>query len=1653
MIKDQDTKDYRALMKKALLELRNMKSKVASLESAKSEPIAIIGMGCRFPGGVNSPEALWKLLRDGVDTVTKIPSDRWDWETYYDQDPETPGKMDSPYGAFIGNLQDFDAQFFGISPREALSLDPQQRLLLEVSWEALENAGLNPQQLRKTKTGVFIGIYNSDYSALLLKRELSEIDAYLGIGSTHSTASGRISYTLGLTGPSISIDTACSSSLVGVHLACQSLRNQESNLALVGGVNRFFLPEYEIYFSKARMLSPDGHCKAFDASANGFVRGEGCGIIVLKRLSDAVADRENVLAVIRGSAVNQDGRSVGLTAPNGSSQQTVIREALENAGVEPDQVSYIEAHGTGTSLGDPIEVGALGEVFGASHSADNLLQIGSIKTNIGHTEAAAGIAGLMKVVLQLQHQEIAPHLHLKTPNPHIDWENLPIKVTTQGTAWKSDPDQPRIAGVSSFGVSGTNSHVVLEESKVLKVKSQKSKVKSKDNLETSAHLLTLSAKTETALQDLSRRYHHHLTGHPELDIADVCFTANNGRADFEHRLAIVAGSSQELTGKLDSFNSGEEVIGLSQGLSDTSSRKPKIAFLFTGQGSQYLNMGQELYQTQPLFRQTLEKCQEILLPYLEIPLLQIIYPNLDSESAYAERYPLGLGLITDNRSLITDYAQPAIFAIEYALATLWQSWGIEPDIVMGHSVGEYVAACIAGVFSLEDALTLVAHRGRLMQQLPAGGGMVALMASVEQAENAIAPYAQQVAIAAFNGPTNIVISGEQQALEVICQQLEKQRIKTKALQVSHAFHSHLIEPMLEEFAAITGSIKYSQPQINLISNVTGKRITEEIATTEYWVNHVRQPVRFAESVKTLDQEGYEIFLEIGSRPILLGMAQQCLAENTGVWLPSLRSEQNDWQQMLDSLGNLYVKGVDINWQRFDQDYQRHKVILPTYAFQPQKYWVEPYQISKTEPGSSHQISSPILELLQQGKTQKLAEQLENIGKLSPEQLKLLPEILELLTTEHQKQLTEIKFQDWLYQVQWEPVAQKLKLKQSQPIHWLIFADSTGTAEDLGSQLKQQNYDYTLVFSGEAYQNDEPGIYYVNPAHSQDFQRLWQAIITTQGLPVTQIVHFWSLETSSEKLTNTTLAKAQKLGCNSVLYLLQSLLKLNQDNLPKLWLVTRGIQPVEVGAINTEIASASLWGLGKVIALEHPQIWGGMIDLDLQTSDKEGEIILKHLENPQGENQLAVRQGKYYGARLVPLLKNNVTSEFRLATSESTYLITGGLGALGLQVAQWLSKKGAKNLVLMGRRGAGEEAKRVISQLEQTGTKVLVAQGDVAKVEDVTNILEQINSTLPPLRGLIHTAGVIDDGVLAKLSWDSWEKVMAPKVQGSWNLHQLTQNLSLDFFVCFSSAASLLGSVAQGNYAAANSFMDALAHYRQAQGLPALTINWGVWGETGMAAQLDQSYQERLKTRGITPLSAAQGLQILEQLLNKSLPQIGVFAIAWSTFVQTSSLGSPSPFLARLLQEEQLQQPTTTTENQKGQLLAKLEAAPERERQNILRIHLQQQIQKILGLNNSQVLGTTQGFVDMGMDSLMAVELNNRLQAQLDTNLPATLAIEYPTIEKLSKHLAEEVMGWKPEVEMEDKLLSVEEDKLSDLTNLSDEEAQARLANTLSNMGY
>ena len=876
---------------------------VAGAPAESDEPLAIVGVACRFPGGAVDPDEFWRVLRHGTDAVSTVPSGRWPQESNLDKR--------IPHGAFLNDIDLFDAGFFSISPREAEALDPQQRLLLEVVWESLEHAGIPPRDRAGagSATGIFVGISTADYAQRLSRSQRAEIGGYLASGNTASTAAGRISHVLGTHGPSFAVDTACSSSLVAVHLAAQSLRRGECNLAVAGGVGLLLSSESSHYLAAAGALSPTGRCRTFSASADGYVRGEGCGMVVLERLSDARAARHPVLAVLRGSAVNHDGHTSGLTVPNGLAQERVVELALADARVEAEAVSYIEAHGTGTSLGDPIELAALGRVFGSGGPREAPVQVGSVKTNIGHLEAAAGVAGLIKVVLQLQHRELAPSLWFESPNPNVDWSALPLEICDRRMPWAST--SPRIAGVSSFSISGTNAHVVVEEAPPsLAIESRHPP---RDHA-----LLVLSARDGQALAQSAGRLANHLENAISLDLSDAALTTQVGRHHLRCRASLVTRSSSEAVTELRHL--AEQVVDRRP-----ASGRRRLAFLFTGQGSQQALMGQQLFESEPAFRRALEECEAILEPRCG-SLLDVLAKPESSEA-----HPLDT----------TAWAQPALFAVGYALAELWRSWGIEPDAVLGHSVGEITAACVSGILSLEDALELVVARGELMQSLPAGG-MLAVVSSPDRAVAALgSELAEELEVATINGPSHLVFAGECSTIEVAGERLRGAGFKATELKVSHAFHSRAMDPILEPFGRLAGKLPHRLPRRNLVSNLTGGVVDQITAPAEHWKRHLRQAVRFGDGMEALREIGCDVFVEIGPRPVLIGLAQGAVGGSADAYLASLHPPHSEESQMQASLGRLYELGFDVDWEGFNRGRDGRLIRLPTYPFQRERFWIEP----------------------------------------------------------------------------------------------------------------------------------------------------------------------------------------------------------------------------------------------------------------------------------------------------------------------------------------------------------------------------------------------------------------------------------------------------------------------------------------------------------------------------------------------------------------------------------------------------------------------------------------------------------------------------------------------------------------------------------------
>ena len=928
-------------LKRAFLALEQADARLKAAEAAAREPIAVIGLGCRLPGA-DDPVAFWRLLRDGVDAVGPVPDNRFDLDGLHGAstpdapDAEMSGKSVPREAGFLREVDQFDPVFFGITRREAHGMDPQQRLLLEVSWEALENAGKAPDTLERSPTGVYFGVCSNDYANLQLQaNDPALLNSHYTSGLAHSVASGRVSYILGLQGPSITVDTACSSSLVAVHLACQALRAGDCRMALAGGVNMMLSPDLFVAFSNTRMLAADGRCKTFDASADGFGRGEGCGVVVLRRLSDAQSSGDRILAVIRGSAVNQDGPSSGLTAPNGPAQEAVIRDALARAGVSPRQVGYVEAHGTGTQLGDPLEVQALGAVFGQDRAGTEKLLIGSVKTNFGHLEAAAGVTGLIKLILSLRHRAIPPNLHFRVPNPHIAWRELELRVATELMPW-APIEGRRIGGVSSFGFSGTNAHLVVEEAPEIAANVALDE-------EPGLQLFVLSAKDQTALAALARRYANEFSLRTDDDLADVCFSASIAKAQHPHRAAVLARSMSELVDRLMALAEDRSCEGV-RTARVTLRDSPRIAFLFTGQGAQYAGMARQLDAQQPAFRAALDRCAAVLDPLLQRPLRHLLF----SQSIPSELDQTGV-------------TQPALFALEYALSEMWRAWGVVPQVAIGHSVGELVAVCVAGAISLDDALSLTAERGRLMQSLPAGGAMAAVNAPESSVAAAMRGQEKILAIAAINGPEQSVISGEAAAVRTLCNQFAKQGIRWQALDVSHAFHSPLVDPILDAFEAAASKVVFSKPRLRVISNLHGAPAAPtEIIQPRYWRRHVREAVRFADGIRALAAMEPDVCIEVGPQPTLLSFVSamsSTFGDHMPVMVPSLRKGRSDKDQLAEALAMLFVAGVALDWRAVWAARPQRLVDLPSYPFQRERCWFQSRGPSPRVSGQTNGVAS------------------------------------------------------------------------------------------------------------------------------------------------------------------------------------------------------------------------------------------------------------------------------------------------------------------------------------------------------------------------------------------------------------------------------------------------------------------------------------------------------------------------------------------------------------------------------------------------------------------------------------------------------------------------------------------------------------------------
>ena len=1513
-------------------------------ERTVSEPIAIVGMACRFPGAPNI-DAFWQLLRDGVDAVREVPSCRWDWNTVFDPEPGTPGKTYTKWGGFLEDVTRFDAAFFNISPREAIQMDPQQRLLLEVAWEAMENAGLSAQRASEICMGTFLGVGPIDYVSLHIDAD-GEQDAYFATGNAQSIMANRISYILNLSGPSMSTDTACSSALVAVHQACQSLRNRECDAAFAGSVAMHLVPVTTIALSQARMLSPEGRCKSFDASADGYVRGEGCGMIVLKRLADALADKDTVLGVIRGTAINHDGRTNGITAPNPRAQQAVIRAALADGGVLPSEIGYVEAHGTGTPLGDPIEAGALKAVLDTDRRPGQTCAIGSVKTNIGHLETAAGIAGLIKAVLVLRHEAIPANLHLKTVNPLIPFDGTTYYVPQKLTPWPQNQGR-RIAGVSAFGFGGSNSHVVIEQAPMAP------SAAIAENATRPCHVFALSARTETALQELARQYMQYLNENPHTSLLDFCFSANTGRTHLERRAAILAATTDELRASLERLAAGSEhrqILRSPQELPPA----PRIAFLFAGQGSQYAGMGRTLYQTDAEFRADLDHCQEILRHELDRPLLDVLWPKADDEPLLRE----------------TVYTQPALFALAYALHRRWSAWGIRPYAVMGHSLGEYAAACAAGAFTIEEGLRLVAARGRLIQSLPSGGAMAAIFASREDVEGAIPDHVRgQVAIAAVNGPNLTTLSGESRAVREITAEFESNGVRATMMDVSHAFHSPLLDPILNDFEAVARSVEYKPTQCVVISNLTGEAF--EIGhcfDAAYWREHMRNAVLFEPSIRTLHHLGCTAFLELGSGNGNIAMGRRCVADAKLEWLPSLTKGQDDWRILAQSLASLYVRGADVRWETFVQTPAR-RIALPSYPFERERFWVsDTAPLRKPSHARNAQSSVP---------------------------------------------RARIVSSDDLYELCWEEIEDAQNLPKHSDCHgfWIVYADESVTAREAAKALCVQAMRARPVcHSGDRKANG--AVFIRDPEDMHELSKVVRIAAESEGIPCLGVVYIAPKHDPSSLDSGLSLESALQSVCAPASQWLRALDAFAQETgvEPRLCMVThRGVSVSQSDSAPNPL-HAALWGFGRTAALEARHRFGKLIDL--ADGPEWADALARTMSFDTNEPQLAVRDVSLFRARLIRS-ENATTAVPLVCKTDGTYLLTGGLGALGIKTAEWLVENGARRLLLINRTALPPRRSwaaltlddpsfdrvAAIKRLESLGAHVHFVQADVGDFHALRQCIDAYrDEQWPPIRGVVHLAGVLEDQAIQNLRPDSFARIAHAKAAGAWNLHKLFDGDSLDFFVLYSSVASLLGAPGQANYAAANAFLDGLASARRASGANAVSINWGPWAEVGMAAQPNRA--DRMAAMGMGSLPPEEAVDTLHVILAGNKPQFGVMRATWKRLLAAYESNPAAAYL------ERLESMVEVRSNAGDKRLPGLREADSEQRRIIVETFIRETIANILRLPVTSI-DASRSVVALGMDSIMVMDLMRAIEHALEMQIHPQEVFRQPDIARFAEFLAKQ----------------------------------------------
>ncbi|MFD1666684.1 type I polyketide synthase, partial [Streptomyces calvus] len=1765
MDKEQKLRDY---LKRASADLKRSRQRVSELEAAATEPIAIVGMSCRYPGGVNSPEDLWRMLVAGEDGITPMPDDRG-WEAAVGDGPADFA------GGFLHDAPAFDADFFGISPREALSMDPQQRLLLETSWEAFERAGIDPTGVRGSRTGMFVGAMPQDYRV----GPDDDVQGFQLTGNATSILSGRLSYFYGAVGPAVTVDTACSSSLVALHLAAQSLRAGECSLALAAGVTVMASPTTFVEFARQGGLAGDGRCKAFADSADGTGWSEGVGVLVLERLSEARRNGHRVLAVVRGSAVNQDGASNGLTAPNGPSQQRVIEAALVNARLSAAEVDVVEAHGTGTVLGDPVEAQALLATYGRGRDPERPLLLGSVKSNISHTQAAAGVAGIIKMVMAMRHDLLPRTLHVDRPSTHVDWTEGAVRLLTEPVPWPRRDNAPRRAGVSSFGLSGTNAHTVIEEAPAEEAPAEAPPADDAPDtpaVEPGALPWLLSGRTLDALRAQADRLLTHLRDLPGLTAPDTARTLATTRAAFEHRAAFTAADRDTALAALAALADGEDTPGLT--VRQTRGR-PKLAVLFSGQGSQRPGMGRDLYARFPVFARALDE----ILAHLDAGLDRPLRPLLLAEDGTAE------AALLDR----TGYAQPALFALEVALYRLVESWGLTPDHVTGHSVGEIAAAHVAGVFSLQDACTLVLARGRLMEALPEGGAMVSVEATEDEVAPLVAERADRVSVAAVNGPSAVVVAESAADVDAVAAHFAGLGRRTRRLRVSHAFHSPLMEPMLAEFRDVVATLTPQAPALPVVSNLTGTPATvEQLTSADYWADHVRRAVRFADGVSWLAGHGTGVFLELGPDGTLSALTRACLDaaghDDTAV-LPALRKDRPEATALTETATGLYLHGVPLRWDGWFDGTGARLTDLPTYAFQHRRFWpkgvtgltgdvraaglgaahhpllaaavtlansdgllltgrlstrTHPWLADHTVRGTVLLPGTAFLELAVRAGDEVGCDRVEDLTLAAP---LALPEDGgvqvqvwiagpddtgrrtlgvyarpdgddDLPWTRHATGTlaSGARHEEGFDAAVWPPAG-------AEPVDLDGFYDGLADAgfgygpafRGLRAVWRRGEETFAEVSLDAGPAGDAPS-FGLHPAlldaalHASAFAPLgedgrgglpfsWQdvslhasgatdarvrivpdgaravavAVAVTTGAPVASVASLvlrtapdaragaasarqrdalfaldWTRLTASADGTALPAAVGllgtDPFGLTAALAtagvtvtdaadgtqdlvlspvggagedrVLASVYEVTARALGQVkdWLdapdrsgarlvfVTRGAVATDGGAV-TDPAAAAVWGLVRSAQAEHPGRFG-LLDLDPAATADPASALPAALT--ADEPQTAVRDGAVLGARLTRV-RPPAEPDAPAWNPDGTVVVTGGTGGLGAVLARHLvTEHGVRHLLLTSRRGPDAPgAAELADALRESGAEVTLRACDAADPEAVTALFASIPEA-HPVTAVVHTAGVLDDGLVETLTADRLAAVLRPKADAVWHLHRATRDLDLAAFVVFSSFAGTAGAPGQAGYAAANAFLDAVAATRRAGGLPALSLGWGPWAPgTGMTGDLTEHDLRRLSRSGTPPLAPQDGLALFDTAL--ALPRAVVLPVRLDLAALRGQGEVPS--LLRGLIRARRRTVRTGSEAALG-LTRRLSRLDAQARTETVTDFVRAQVAAVLGHASATDIDPERAFQDLGFDSLTAVELRNRLAAVTGLRTPATVVFDHPTVAALAAHLLEELTG-------------------------------------------